>query len=143
MVAFAHGSGSGRFSLRNQFVAGVPSQAGIATLLIDLLEDDEADDWRKVFDIALLASRLQTAADWMDRDPEDGRPPTGHFGLAHFGPNVLRPRRLAGRASLVLSQFKPDRPDPARSGLTRVLPRPADRRIDHPGDRLSSGLLGF
>jgi len=50
IVLFAHGSGSGRFSPRNQFVAGSLQRAGLATLLIDLLGDDEAGDRRKVFE---------------------------------------------------------------------------------------------
>jgi putative phosphoribosyl transferase len=63
VIAFAHGSGSGRFSPRNQYVARVLQEAGMATLLIDLLERDEADDRSKVFDIELLADRLGTAAE--------------------------------------------------------------------------------
>src|SRR5581483_4559855 len=64
VVAFAHGSGSGRFSPRNQFVARVLQEGGIATLLLDLLEEEEAEDRTKVFDIPLLADRLQSASDW-------------------------------------------------------------------------------
>ena len=55
LVIFAHGSGSGRFSPRNQFVARHLETEGFATLLMDLLTPDEADDRRKVFDIDLLA----------------------------------------------------------------------------------------
>ncbi len=55
VVAFAHGSGSGRFSPRNQFVARLLHEAGLATLLLDLLEEEEADDREKVFDIELLS----------------------------------------------------------------------------------------
>ena len=55
VIAFAHGSGSGRFSPRNQFVARVLEGGGFATLLLDLLTPDEADDRSKVFDIDLLA----------------------------------------------------------------------------------------
>src|SRR5262245_59802895 len=69
VVAFAHGSGSGRHSPRNQFVASVLQQGGLATLLLDLLEEQEADDRAKVFDIELLAERLQSAADWLIAQP--------------------------------------------------------------------------
>jgi hypothetical protein len=62
MVAFAHGSGSGRFSSRNQFVAQVLEDSGLVTLLIDLLEENEAQHRRKVFDIALLAERLRACS---------------------------------------------------------------------------------
>jgi putative phosphoribosyl transferase len=47
VVAFAHGSGSGRFSPRNQFVARALEEGGLATLLLDLLEEDEAEDRQK------------------------------------------------------------------------------------------------
>src|SRR5512145_1803356 len=69
VVAFAHGSGSGRFSPRNQSVARVLQGAGLATLLLDLLEEEEAEDREKVFDIELLAGRLQSAADWLSQEP--------------------------------------------------------------------------
>src|SRR6516162_10080959 len=68
VVAFAHGSGSGRFSPRNQFVARLLQEAGLATLLLDLLEESESEDRRKVFDIRLLAERLQSAADWLKQE---------------------------------------------------------------------------
>jgi len=82
VVAFAHGSGSGRFSPRNQFVAQALSDAGLATLLIDLLEEDEAQDRRKVFDIELLAARLQHAAAWLGQDPETCGLQVGYFGAS-------------------------------------------------------------
>ena len=62
-VVFAHGSGSGRFSPRNQYVARVLNEAGLATLLVDLLEEQEAGDRACVFDIPLLAGRLRCAAE--------------------------------------------------------------------------------
>ena len=61
VVAFAHGSGSGRFSVRNQFVARRLEDAGLATLLLDLLDESEADDRGKVFDIELAGSDRATA----------------------------------------------------------------------------------
>lgn len=82
VVAFAHGSGSGRLSPRNQYVAGVLQEAGLATLLLDLLEEEEADDRRKVFDIALLADRLRAAADWLSRHPETRPLRLGYFGAS-------------------------------------------------------------
>jgi putative phosphoribosyl transferase len=81
-VAFAHGSGSGRFSPRNQFVARVLQEAGLATLLLDLLEEEEADDRAKVFDIELLAERLQSAADWLRREPATAALRLGYFGAS-------------------------------------------------------------
>jgi dienelactone hydrolase len=80
IVLFAHGSGSGRFSPRNRFVAGHLQQGGIGTLLIDLLMPDEEEDRRKVFDISLLADRVLTASAWLHEDVR-----TKHFSLGYFG----------------------------------------------------------
>jgi len=82
MVLFAHGSGSGRFSPRNQLVAQCLVEAGLGTLLIDLLTEEEAEDREKVFDIDLLAGRLQLAADWLRWDPETATLPLGLFGAS-------------------------------------------------------------
>lgn len=64
LVIFAHGSGSSRLSPRNRQVAERLADAGLATLLFDLLTVDEADDRANVFDIGLLAGRLVEAIDW-------------------------------------------------------------------------------
>jgi putative phosphoribosyl transferase len=82
VVAFAHGSGSGRFSPRNQSVAGVLTGAGLATLLLDLLEENETQDRQKVFDIELLAGRLQSAAAWLAQDSETRDLRLGYFGAS-------------------------------------------------------------
>src|SRR5215210_3107410 len=72
IVLFAHGSGSGRHSPRNRYVAQSLREAGLATLLIDLLtSEEEAVDLRTRhlrFDIGLLAERLVGATDWLTRD---------------------------------------------------------------------------
>ena len=69
IVIFAHGSGSGRFSPRNNFVAGVLNGAGLGTLLFDLLtKEEEAIDRRAGrlrFDISLLSQRLLAVTDWL------------------------------------------------------------------------------
>jgi len=80
IVAFAHGSGSGRHSPRNQFVAGVLREGGLATLLLDLLDGEEAADRACVFDIDLLAGRLQGAANWLTQHAQ-----TRKLGLGYFG----------------------------------------------------------
>ena len=67
IVLFAHGSGSGRFSPRNNYVAAALRSAGLATLLFDLLTEKEAADRRNVFDIELLAERLALATAWVGR----------------------------------------------------------------------------
>lgn len=119
IVVFAHGSGSGRFSPRNQFVAGSLQSAGIGTLLMDLLEEDEEDDRDKVFDIELLAERLQSAADWLRRQPGTHTCRLGYFGAS-----------TGAAAALVAAARRPDhvdavvsrggRPDLAADDLSRV-----------------------
>lgn len=80
MVVFAHGSGSGRFSPRNNFVARYLQQGRVGTLLIDLLTPDEAEDRRKVFDIDLLADRVLLAKAWLELDDR-----TKDLGIGYFG----------------------------------------------------------
>jgi putative phosphoribosyl transferase len=82
VVCFAHGSGSGRFSPRNTAVARVLQQGRLATLLLDLLMPEEANDRRKVFDIHLLADRLLIAKDWLARDSRTSTLPVGYFGAS-------------------------------------------------------------
>jgi putative phosphoribosyl transferase len=83
VVLFAHGSGSSRHSPRNRFVASVLQDAGLATLLFDLLTEDEAADRRNVFDIALLAERLLAATKAVRRErPDLAALPVGYFGAS-------------------------------------------------------------
>jgi len=77
-VLFAHGSGSSRYSPRNQYVAGILRNAGCGTLLFDLLTAGEANDRSKVFDIDLLVQRLQYATEWIRENFEDLK--IGYFG---------------------------------------------------------------
>ncbi len=80
IIVFAHGSGSGRWSPRNSFVARHLQQDGLATLLLDLLTEEEAEDRRKVFDIDLLADRLLLAKAWLETQPQ-----TQNLGIGYFG----------------------------------------------------------
>jgi len=120
VVSFAHGSGSGRFSPRNQFVARILQQAGLATLLIDLLEEEEADDRDKVFDIELLAQRLQSTAEWLSQAPE-----TSGLGLGYFGAStgaaaaLVAAARYPAAVGAVVSRG--GRPDLARDDLPAVV----------------------
>lgn len=82
VIAFAHGSGSGRFSPRNQFVARHLESGGFATLLMDLLTPDEANDRHKIFDIDLLADRLLLAETWLQTHPQTAGLPIGYFGAS-------------------------------------------------------------
>lgn len=82
IVIFAHGSGSGRLSPRNTHVAQGLRDAGLATLLIDLLTPVEEQDRVNVFDIPLLASRLKAATLWVRLLPEMAALPVGYFGAS-------------------------------------------------------------
>lgn len=82
VVLFAHGSGSSRLSPRNQYVAEVLVEAGFATLLLDLLSEEEARERTAVFDIALLASRLEAATEWLLREEGLSRLPVAYFGAS-------------------------------------------------------------
>jgi putative phosphoribosyl transferase len=81
LVLFAHGSGSGRHSPRNQLVASVLNDAGLATLLFDLLSSSEERDRQNVFDIALIGSRLANATRWALAQPTLALP-IGYFGAS-------------------------------------------------------------
>lgn len=98
VVAFAHGSGSGRFSPRNHFVARTLQNGGHATLLLDLLEEQEAEIRSNVFDIDLLADRLQSAVDWLSDEPETRLLRCGYFGAS-----------TGAGAALVAAACKPDK----------------------------------
>ncbi|MDQ5814138.1 MAG: dienelactone hydrolase family protein, partial [Actinomycetota bacterium] len=86
VVLFAHGSGSGRHSPRNRYVARVLREANLATLLIDLLtEDEEEVDLRTTrlrFDIGLLARRLVGATDWLVQNLDTEQLRIGYFGAS-------------------------------------------------------------
>ena len=69
LVLFAHGSGSSRHSPRNNYVAGVLREAGVGTLLMDLLTPEEDRDYSRRFDIGLLTQRLLEAARWVYAQP--------------------------------------------------------------------------
>jgi pimeloyl-ACP methyl ester carboxylesterase len=82
IVAFAHGSGSSRFSPRNVAVADALNSNGIATLLFDLLTPDEETNRADVFNIPLLAQRLVDAILWIEREPLVAHLPVGLFGAS-------------------------------------------------------------
>jgi hypothetical protein len=86
VVAFAHGSGSGRYSPRNWYVAAALQRAGFATLLVGLLTLDESQEEDRISDIDLLASRLESCAAWLDRrGGELKRLLAGAAGCRHEG----------------------------------------------------------
>jgi putative phosphoribosyl transferase len=123
VVVFDHGSGSGRFSSRNLYVAAELVRGGLATLLVDLLtEAEEAVDRRTThlrFDIPLLAQRVISAVDWLATDELVGSLPVGCFGASTGAAAALvaaaeRPRRVGAVVS------RGGRPDLAAAALPRV-----------------------
>lgn len=122
LVLFAHGSGSSRASPRNRLVATQLSQAGLATLLFDLLTPAEQDEDRVSgalrFDIPFLADRLERATDYIR-----GHSNTRRFALGYFGAST------GAAAALVAASHRPDvravvsrggRPDLAEEAIERV-----------------------
>jgi dienelactone hydrolase len=123
VVVFAHGSGSSRFSRRNRFVADVLGQAGLATLLMDLLtRREEAVDEVTAhlrFDIGLLATRLVAASDWLSQQQDTRGLNVGYFGASTGAAAALV--AAAERPELVKAIVsRGGRPDLAGSALPRV-----------------------
>jgi dienelactone hydrolase len=123
IVLFAHGSGSGRHSPRNRYVAEALCEARLATLLIDLLtpEEEEVDMRTRHlrFDIGLLAERLAGAADWLAQNPDTRDLFVGYFGASTGAGSALvaaaeRPRRVGAVVS------RGGRPDLAGEALHHV-----------------------
>ncbi len=120
VVVFAHGSGSGRLSPRNSFVACHLQQDGLATLLLDLLTEEEADDRRKVFDIDLLADRLLLAKAWLGTQPQTKNLGIGYFGASTgAGAALQAAAREPSNIKAVVSRG--GRPDLAESYLPSVI----------------------
>lgn len=80
IVLFAHGSGSSRLSPRNNFVADILNEAGLGTLLIDLLSKQEDENYQTRFDIDLLTDRLNVVVLWLQKQSN-----TQNLGLGIFG----------------------------------------------------------
>ncbi len=119
VVIFAHGSGSSRHSQRNVAVAQRLVERGCATLLFDLLTDDEAADRGNVFDIDLLSRRVRSATDWVLRQPGLDTLPVGYFGASTGAAAALVAAAEMGNAvSAVVSRG--GRPDLAGDALGRV-----------------------
>ena len=120
IVLFAHGSGSGRLSPRNNHVAQELFDAGFASLLADLLRPEEESDRANVFDIPLLARRLRSAADWIGQQAETAALPIGYFGASTgAGAALLAASAPDDRVRAIVSRG--GRPDLAGSrALARV-----------------------
>jgi putative phosphoribosyl transferase len=118
IVLFAHGSGSSRLSPRNAKVARAFNQGGFATLLFDLLRPSEEDDRRKIFDISLLAGRLEEALDWIE-EGSTADLTVGLFGASTGAAAALTAaaRRPALIAAVVSRGGRPDLAGDALAGV--------------------------
>jgi pimeloyl-ACP methyl ester carboxylesterase len=120
IVLFAHGSGSSRFSPRNNFVAEVLQKAGLGTLLIDLLTRSEDQDYERRFDIPLLTRRVVAVAQWLASQTATLTLPLGLFGASTGAAAALQAAaQLPDRVRAVVSRG--GRPDLAgHAALTQV-----------------------
>ena len=120
IVVFAHGSGSGRHSTRNRLVADVLNDAGLGTLLFDLLTVEEEADRSNVFDIELLAGRLVDVTRWLVIQPEARNTRIGYFGASTGAAAALWAATAAGIdiAAVVSRGGRPDLAAPRLSAVT-------------------------
>ena len=123
IVLFAHGSGSGRMSPRNRYVARALREANFATLLVDLLTPDEEEQdlvtRRLRFDIGLLSGRLAGATDWLSENPDTRNLRVGYFGASTgAGAALVAAAGRPGAVGAVVSRG--GRPDLAGEALPRV-----------------------
>ena len=119
LVIFAHGSGSSRMSPRNRAVAAALAQAGLATLLLDLLTEPEAANRANVFDIPLLAARVAGAVDWACAEPRHAGRRIGLFG-ASTGAAAALVAAADRREDIGAVVSRGGRPDLAGAALERV-----------------------
>ncbi|GAO35503.1 DeoR family transcriptional regulator [Sulfuricella sp. T08] len=110
VVLFAHGSGSSRLSPRNNYVARVLRDAGLGTLLIDLLTQHEDTDYATRFDIPLLTQRLLAATRWLQSEPATHPLAIGYFGASTGAAAALQAAAEEGRkiAAVVSRGGRPD-----------------------------------
>ncbi len=120
IVLFAHGSGSSRFSPRNNYVANALRRAGLATLLFDLLTEQEGRSRAHVFDIELLAGRLLSAIDWVRDTEATRRVRIGLFGASTGAAAALVAggRSSAPIGAIVSRGGRPDLAGPALADVT-------------------------
>ncbi|HEY6788734.1 MAG TPA: phosphoribosyltransferase family protein [Trebonia sp.] len=119
IVVFAHGSGSSRHSLRNQYVASVLNDAGLGTLLFDLLTPEEELNRANVFNVGLLAGRLAGVVSWLRAQPRAATAAIGYFGASTGAAAALWAAAEPG-AGIAAVVCRGGRPDLARPRLAAV-----------------------
>lgn len=119
IVVFVHGSGSGRLSVRNNLVADFLNKNNFATLLFDLLTEEEELIYEKRFDTALLTSRLISATDWIKNIPEAGNLKIGYFGASTGAAAALQAASFLKKEIYAIVS-RGGRPDLAENSLRDV-----------------------
>lgn len=118
IIIFSHGSGSSRFSKRNQQVAAYLQDQHLGTLLLDLLTKEEDDIYRNRFDIPLLSDRLMSATKWLRAFPAAVGCPIGYFGASTGAASALQAASEDAGIFAVVSRG--GRPDLALAYLPNV-----------------------
>lgn len=119
IVLFAHGSGSGRYSPRNIYVAGILRQARIATLLFDLLTEEEDLIYENRFNIELLTERLTAVTNWVKKNKEFKNLKFGYFGASTGAASALKAAaRIGSDIRAIVSRG--GRPDLAMDEIKKV-----------------------
>jgi len=118
VVVFAHGSGSTRFSPRNNYVASVLRQEGLGTLLFDLLTHQEDLAYKTRFNIDLLAARLSAATLWLLSRPDSSGVSVGYFGASTGAAAALQASTTISNVNAIVSRG--GRPDLAWDYLEKV-----------------------
>lgn len=120
IVLFSHGSGSSRFSSRNNYVAELLFEQGFSSLLFDLLTTQEDMIYENRFDIELLTERLLYATSWVSSNKETKKLPVAYFGASTGAASALKAAAILGKnIKAVISRG--GRPDLAMSSLSKIL----------------------
>lgn len=119
IIVFSHGSGSSRFSPRNNLVAQFLQRRGFSTLLFDLLTKEEDKDYEKRFDISLLKDRLVGVTKWLQQNPETSNMPIAYFGASTGAASALSAAALLG-SDIKAVVSRGGRPDMVLADLEKV-----------------------
>lgn len=118
LILFSHGSGSSRLSPRNNYVARVLNEAGLATLLFDLLTEEEDAVYENRFNIDVLTERLKTVTKWCQQNSDTSQLKIGYFGASTGAASALKATAILPEVMAVVSRG--GRPDLAGDDLFKV-----------------------
>ena len=118
LILFSHGSGSSRLSPRNNYVARVLNEAGLATLLFDLLTEEEDAVYENRFNIDVLTERLKAVTKWCQQNSDTNQLKVGYFGASTGAACALKAAAISPEVMAVVSRG--GRPDLAGDDLFKV-----------------------